>query len=112
MDITSIILTPVQIAGNAEGTGILINWNLGYEYVDGKKSNTPTFLKYIIAFTDNEFEKIEVKIPGTKPIISEEQLSQQKGKIKVKCKNLNARFYRTNSGEYKLTCRAEGIEVV
>ena len=113
MQITDINLTPSQIAGNVEGIGTLLRCTPGYDYIDDKKSDTPTFLKYKIAFTDNEFEKIDVKVPGTKPIVTEEVLVQQKNKIKVKCKNLTGKFYRdSKTGEYKLTCRADGIEVV
>ncbi len=112
ISITNIGLTPVQIAGNAEGTGLLLNETPGYDYVNGKRTNTQTHLKEEVVFVDNNYEKVVVKVPGTKQLVTAEQLAQQKGKIKVKFKNLRGRFYRTNSGEYALSCSADGVEVI
>lgn len=111
MKITDIKLTVTQIAGNAEGTGILLNMAPGYDYVDGKRTDTQSHIKYEAVFPDNAFEKILVKVPG-KSVVREEQLVQQNGKLKVKFKNLTGRFYRTNSGEYALSCSADSVEVI
>lgn len=112
MNVTDVILIPAQIAGNAEGTGLLLNETPGYDYVNGKRTDTQTCMKEEVVFVDNNFEKVVVKVPGTKPLVTAEQLAQQKGKIKVRFKNLKGRFYRTNSGEYALTCSADGVEVI
>ena len=110
--ITDIKLISVQIAGNAEGAGILLNMTPGYDYVDGKRTDAQSHIKYEVVFPDNAFEKVLVKIPGTKAIITGEQLAQQSGRAKVKLKNLTGKFYRTNSGEYALSCSADGVEVI
>lgn len=112
MTIADVVLTPVQIAGNAEGTGLLLNETPGFEFQNGKRTNTQTHMKEEVVFVDNNFEKVVVKVPGTKQLVTGEQLAQQKGKIKVKFKNLRGRFYRTNSGEYALSCSADGVEVI
>lgn len=112
MKITDIKLTVLQIAGNAEGSGILLNMAPGYDYVDGKRTDTQSHIKYEAVFPDNAFEKLLIKVPGTKAVITEEQLAQQSGKLKVKFKNLMGKFYRTNSGEYALSCSADSVEVV
>lgn len=112
MNVNEITLTPAQIAGNAEGIGNLRYERLGYDYVNDKRADTPTFMYEEVVFLDNDFEKVTVKVPGTKPLVPAEQLKQQKGKIKVKFKNLRGRFYRTNSGEYALSCSADGVEVI
>ncbi|MCH5263403.1 MAG: hypothetical protein J1F42_10850 [Lachnospiraceae bacterium] len=112
MKITNFILTPEQIAGNKEGIGILLNITPGYDYVDGKRTENQTHIKYEVVFPDNSFDKNIVKVAGVKAILTEEQLAQQSGKIKVKLKNLTGKFYRTNSGEYAVTCSAEGVEVI
>lgn len=111
MKITDIKLTVTQIAGNAEGTGILLKMAPGYDYVDGKRTDTQSHIKYEAVFPDNAFEKIFVKVAG-KSVVREEQLVQQNGKLKVKFKNLTGRFYRTNSGEYALSCSADSVEVI
>lgn len=112
MDITKINLFSEQISGNAEGGGILLDEADGFEYVDGKRTDKQTHIKYSVVFPDREFEKIIVKVPGTKPVVTKEQLAQQRGKLKVRFKNLTGKFYRTNSGEYALSCSANSVEVV
>ena len=113
LKITDIKLTVLQIAGNADGTGILLNIAPGYNYVGGKREDTQSHIRLEIVFPENAFEKVWVKVPGTKPIVTEEHLAQQSGKLRVKCKNLTGKFYRaTNSGEYLLTCSADGAEVI
>lgn len=112
MRITDIKLTTLQIAGNVEGSGILLNMAPGYDYVDGKRTDTQSHIKYEAVFPDNAFEKLLVKVPGIKAVVTGEQLAQQSGKLKVKFKNLTGRFYRTNSGEYALSCSADSVEVI
>ena len=112
MNITNLILTTAQVAGNLEGIGLLLNETPGYDYVNGKRTDTQTHTKEEVVFMDNDFEKVIVKVPGTKTVVTAEQLAQQRGKIKVKFKNLRGRFYRTNSGEYALSCSADGVEVI
>lgn len=113
MKITDIKLTVLQIAGNADGTGILLNIAPGYNYVGGKREDTQSHIRLEIVFPENAFEKVWVKVPGTKLIVSEEQLAQQSGKIRVRLRNLTGKFYRsTNSSEYLLTCSADGAEVI
>lgn len=109
MEVKDIILTPVQITGNNDATGILLGENPGYAYQNGKRTDTQTHIKYAVVFPENNFEKVTVKVPGTKSVMTPEQ---QKGKIKVKFKNLTGKFYRTNSGEYALSCSADGVEVI
>lgn len=111
MTITKIKLTATQIAGNTEGSGILLSMAPGYDYVDGKRTDTQSHIKYEAVFPDNAFEKVQVKVPGTKAAITEEQLAQQSGRLKVKFKNLTGKFYRASNGEYLLTCSADSVEV-
>ena len=112
MKITDVKLTVLQIAGNTDGSGILLNMIPGYDYLDGKRTNTQTHIKYAVVFPANAFEKVQVKVSGTKPVATVEQLAQQSGRVKVKFKNLTGKFYRTNSGEYALSCSADSLEVI
>ncbi len=112
MKISNITLTAQQISGNQTGTGISLNVENGYEYVDGKVTDKVICQKYTVVFPDNAYEKIVVKVKGEKPIITNEQIQQKGGQIKVTLKNLSGKFYRTNSGEYALSCNADSLEVV
>lgn len=112
MNITNLILLPVQITGNNDAKGILLGQNPGYDYQNGKRTDMQTHVKYEVVFPENNFEKVIVKVPGTKPVMTPEELELQKGKVKIKFKNLSGKFYRTNSGEYALSCSADGVEVI
>lgn len=112
MRISNVKLNAQMIAGNAEGIGLLIGMTAGFDYIDGKKTDNQSHVKYEIVFFENLYQREIVKVPGTKPVVTPEQLEQQKGKIKVKFKNLSGKFYRTNSGEYALSASADGVEVI
>lgn len=107
----NIKLTASQIAGNQEGKGILLEERAGYDYVDGKRTENQTHIKYQVVFPENNFEKVTVKVPGTKSVVNPEQLAQQ-GNLNVKFKNLTGKIYRKNSGEYDISVSADSLEVV
>lgn len=113
MNLNKLNLTPAQIAGNNDGIGVLLSIVPGYGYDEnGKRTDTQTHTKNTVVFIDNDYEKIVVKVPGTKEVVTKELLAQQGGKVKVKFKNLTGKFYRTNNGEYALSCTADSVEVI
>ena len=112
MKVTDFLLTPEQISGNTSGTAILVPpVSLGYEYINGKATDTISHIKYTAVFPDNQYEKVVIKVKGNKPIITTEQIQQKGGSVKVTFKNLTGRFYRTSSGDYALTVSADSMEV-
>jgi len=110
--ITDITLNSEQIAGVIEGSALVMRMSNGYEYVDGKKTDNVTHVKCEAVMVHNKYEKVTVKVKGIKHPITNEIITQQGGSVKVKFKNLQGKFYRTSSGEYALSCSADGIEVV
>lgn len=111
LNLTKIKLITEQIAGNPDGKGILLEERAGFEYLDGKRTDNQTHIKYQVVFPENDFEKVTVKVPGTKPVINAEQLAQQ-GKVNVKFKNLTGKIYRKSNGEYDVSVSADGLEVI
>ena len=111
MKVTEVKLTVSQICGNDEGECILLSVSPLEEYVEGKPSGKVVGQKYHIVCPDRQFEKFIVKIKG-KPIITNDQLQQKGGQVKVVFDNLTGKFYRTNSGEYAVSCNADGMEVM
>ncbi len=81
------------------------------EFVDGKPTNNVIGQKLTVVCPDNMYEKLTIKVKGGKPAITNEQLQQKGGQVKITLKNLTGKFYRTNSGEYALSCSADGWEV-
>ncbi len=112
MKVTDIILTEEQIAGTIDGNALALSMTDGYEYSEGKRTDNMTHKKVEAVMIHNKFNKVIVKVKGTKHPLTNELIAQQGGSVKVKFKNLQGKFYRTSSGEYTLTSTADGVEVV
>lgn len=102
----------MQILGNQTGTAILLAVADLPEYIDGKSTGNIIGQKYHIVATDNGYEKLIVKVKGAKPIITNEQIQQKGGQVKITIKGLSGRFYRNNNGELALSCSADSVEVI
>ena len=109
--LTTVTLTAEQICNSKDVSVILVSVKKGEEYKDGKPTGVIDHYKHEIALPYNQYEKITVKMKGA-CILTQEQLEQKGGSLKVRFKNLTGKFYRTNSGEYGLSATAEGMEVV
>ena len=111
LNLKNLVLMPQQISGNATGAGLLLSVAPGYEYVNGKATDTIVCTKYTVVFPENNFEKVVVKVKGNKPVLTNEQIQQTDNPVKISFENLTGRFYRTNFGEYALSCNADRLEV-
>lgn len=109
--ILRLVLTVAQICGNTAGAVVLLGIADLFEFVDGKPTNNVIGQKLTVVCPDNMYEKLIVKVKGGKPTFTNEQLQQKGGQAKIILKNLTGKFYRTNSGEYALSCSADGWEV-
>lgn len=112
INILSLILIPEQISGNKQASGLLLSTTLRHEYIDGKPTENIVEILYETVFPDNLFEKISVRIKGSKPVITNEEIKKNGGTVKIQFTNLSGRFYRSKSGEYALSVTADGIEVI
>ncbi len=112
MNITKIKLNSETICGNSEGSALLLSVADGYEYVDGKATNNIINQKYTVVLTDNEFEKITVKVDEKQPVITNEEIQSYGGHVKAVFTGLAGKFYRSNSGEYLLSAKADSVKVV
>lgn len=109
--ILRLLLTGVQICGNTAGAVVLLGVSDLFEFEGGKPTSNVIGHKLTVVCPDNMYEKLTVKVKGGKPAITSEQLQQKGGQTKIVLKNLTGKFYRTNSGEYALSCSADGWEV-
>jgi hypothetical protein len=112
MRINDIELDGFQISGNQDSVGIVTDISVGYEYLEGKRTEKITHMKVETVFPNNKYEKIKVKVKDLNLPITAEQLEQAGGQKKVKFKNLTGRFYRANSGDYLLSASADSFEVM
>ena len=82
-------------------------------YTDGKPSETIAGVRLEVVLPKNRFEKISVKLPGQNHALLPDSFKQGDETFKVSfTPDFEGSFYRTNSGDYALTCKASGVEVL
>lgn len=113
MRITDIILNESQITNSTDGIVFVADVSDGFEYLDGKKAETPSFKKLTVSIPKRKLEQIVVKVMDMKIPITPEMLEQKGGSAKVRFKNLTGRFYfDRETHEPKMSCKADGVEVI
>ncbi len=113
MRISDFILNDAQITNSTDGIVFVADVTDGYEYVDGKRAESPSFKKLTVSLPKRKLEQIVVKVMDMKLPLTTELLEQKGGSVKVKFKNLTGRFYfDRDSHEPKLSCKADGVEVL
>lgn len=94
-------------------TAIAVNAIPYYNYVNGKPDGTPIGIKIDTVLPNCRFEKIVVKLEGFKHPISPESFATENTTYKVKFSpDFQAKFYRTATGDYSLSCKASTLEVI
>ncbi len=111
MKISDLIVTSKQIFNSTDETALLLTVRDGIAYENGKPTGKVDHHKYDIVIPQNKYDKITVKISGD-ILISNEQIAQKGGSLKVKFKNLTGKFYRMSNGDYGFSATAEGLEVI
>lgn len=112
MKITDMVINTKQIFNNsADETALLLEVKKGFVYENGKATDRVDHYKYNVVIPQNKYEKITVKISGD-ALVTNEQIAQKGGSLKVKFKNLTGKYYRMSSGEYGFSATAEGMEVI
>ena len=104
---------PFSVLANGD-FGIAIGATTFYPYVDGNAVGaTPAGIRVEVVLPNNKFEKIIVKLPGLNHPISPESFLSGESNFKVRFSaDFVGRFYRTPSGEYALSCKANEIEIL
>lgn len=111
MKINDITITSKQIFNSADETALLLAVRKGIAYENGKATDKVDHYKYDVVIPQNKYDKITVKISGD-ALVSNEQIAQKGGTLKVKFKNLTGKFYRMSNSEYGLSANADGLEVI
>lgn len=109
--LTKVPLTAEQICNSKDTTVILVSVRGVPEYKDGKPTGNIDGYRYEVACPWAQLDKIKVKIKG-ELIVTQEQIDQKGGSMKIRFKNLTGKFYRTGNGDYELSASADGLEVV
>ncbi len=88
----------------------LVNIAPWKQYVDGKRTDVQLGYSYTVVET-NTFEKFTVKVAGTTPLLTDEQLASAKDRITVKFEDAICKPYRNANGNYELSITAKGISI-
>lgn len=111
MKISDLTIISKQIFNSTDETALLLEIRKGVVFENGKATDKIDHYKYDVVLPQNKYEKITVKISGD-ALVSNEQIAQKGGAVKVKFKNLTGKFYRMSNGEYALSASADGLEVL
>lgn len=110
--ILSLVLNAHQLLGNPNGNCVLLSFREWKEYVDGKLTGNILGIKTTVSCPTNMYLRVEdIKVKGAKLNLTNEQI-RGKGGVPIILKGLQGKFYRDNTGAYRLSCTADGIEVV
>ncbi len=80
------------------------------QYENGKRTDIQQGFMYTVVDTAS-FEKYVIKIKGTTPLLTDEQLANAKDRIAVKFEDAIAKPYRNSNGNYELSITAKGISI-
>lgn len=84
---------------------LLVDVAPAYEYKDGKRTDTVTGYRYIVALPAHSLEKIGVRIDG------KQLMEKPEGFIEVEFSDLEVAAYESQ-GHAQLTAKATGISTV
>ena len=107
------ITFPFSVIAHSE-TCLAIGVSDLFPYIDGKPvRDVPSGIRVEIVLTENNFEKITVKLEGTKHPLTPESFKVEGTTYRVKFSpDFQAKFYRTSTGDYALSCKASTVEIV
>jgi len=110
MNFRNIVFTANQLLG-ADGVALLLAVRKRMLYENGKPTDKIEGYMYDIVAPQNGYQSMSIKIKGDM-LITNEQIAQKGGAIKVKFKNMVAKAYRDKNGEYAISASADGLEVI
>ena len=88
----------------------LLNISEIYEYVDGKRTANITEIRYTVANPDT-FENFDVKVAGSKAVITQKQLEESQERIWVTLENAIVKPYKAEYGKAECTVTADAVKI-
>lgn len=82
-----------------------------YHYENGTKTEKIEFYKYEVANPDT-YDLYEIKVPSTKPVISQEDLEKSENVVWISFKNAILKPYRIEFGKVECSVVAESATIV
>lgn len=82
-----------------------------YDYVDGKKTDTITSIRYSVA-NARTFETFDVKIQAKQPIITQREIDNADERLFVSFENAIIRPYKIEFGKAVCSVTADSVKLV
>ena len=101
LNIRDLLIDPASLGGRK----LLVDILPAYEYKDGRRTDTVTGYRYMVALPDHQLEKIGVKIEG------KQLLEKPEGYAEVEFTGLELTFYEAQ-GHAQVSARASGVSLV
>ena len=111
MKLGEIVLTDVQTLG--ANKAILTDVKPVYNYVNGERTDVVIATAYIVACPKKAYEKVTVKVPGTKAVLSTEEVAMCDEAIWVSFEGFEGKFYTDSlTKEVKVSAKAQKVNIV
>ena len=101
LNIRDLLIDPASLGGRK----LLVDILPAYEYKDGRRTDTVTGYRYMVALPDHQLEKIGVKIEG------KQLLEKPEGYAEVEFTGLELTVYEAQ-GHAQVSARASGVSLV
>lgn len=99
----------VTISSKEFSEGLLIESNLLFPWVDGKRMDVATGSNYLVAYPNAKLRKLNIKIEGMAPLIDPEVEIEFGTKAKLTNLVITTWF---RDGQVNLSARADNIEII
>lgn len=107
----NLIISLETVAGSKKV--ILVNTAESKVYKDGKVTEEIDGYRYEVVALDNKYEKFQVKVEGTNPIVTQEAIDASDKPIYVTFDGFEGRFYmNSQSHSYMFTAKAKNMIVL
>ena len=82
-----------------------------YDYVEGQRTNTVVAIRYHVANPET-FESFDVKVPTTKPIVTQERIDNVDERLWVTFENAVVKPYKIEFGKAICSIAADSVKLV
>lgn len=111
MRIGDITLTLEQVLHDSKA--ILTGVRTVNKYVNGEKTDVIDAIAYDVVCPSNKYEKVTVKVPGTKAVLSSEEVDMCEEAIWVSFEGFEGKFYTDSlTKEVKVSAKAQKVNIV
>lgn len=112
MKITDITISSIESIAGSQPL-ILTAVKEDYKYLNGKRTNEQIGYIYTVVCTGRNYDRLSVKVPSSKAIISSKELESSTEAICVAFTGFEGKIYRNfQTNDYFLSCKAQEVTII